>query len=94
MSGYYNRYRTLKPGAVPPFTDEDYQIKEVWHELTPEEEAEPILSRIADLKDALWNTDYMIIKIAEGAATAEDYAEMIHQRQAWREEIRELEGRV
>lgn len=46
--------------------------------------------RIAELKQLLADTDYVIIKIAEGSATKEDYADVIEQRQAWREEIREL----
>jgi len=49
-------------------------------------------SRIAELKAQLVSTDYAIIKIAEGAATAEDYAGIIAQRQAWREEINQLGG--
>ena len=48
-------------------------------------------ARIAELKQLLADTDYVVIKIAEGAATAEDYSEIIALRQAWREEIRELE---
>lgn len=49
-------------------------------------------ARIAELKQLLADTDYVVIKIAEGAATAEDYADVIAQRQAWRNEIRELEN--
>lgn len=48
--------------------------------------------RIAELKMFLADTDYAVIKIAEGAATKEEYADLIAQRQAWREEINELEG--
>lgn len=48
--------------------------------------------RIAELKQMLSDTDYVVIKIAEGAATVEDYADVIAQRQAWRNEIRELEN--
>jgi hypothetical protein len=43
------------------------------------------------LKRLLANTDYIAVKIAEGAATAADYADKIAQRQAWREEIQQLE---
>lgn len=49
-------------------------------------------ARITELKQLLADTDYVVIKIAEGAATAEDYADVIAQRQAWRVEIRELEN--
>ncbi|MEE6207850.1 MAG: hypothetical protein VZR95_07350, partial [Alphaproteobacteria bacterium] len=48
--------------------------------------------RIAELKQLLSDTDYVVIKIAEGSATKEDYADVIEQRKAWRNEIRELEG--
>ena len=49
-------------------------------------------ARIAELKALLASTDYTVIKIAEGAATPEEYADVIAQRQAWRAEINELEG--
>ena len=48
--------------------------------------------RIAELKRLLVNTDYAVIKIAEGEATKEEYAETLANRKAWREEIRTLEG--
>ena len=48
--------------------------------------------RIAELKKLLASTDYTVIKIAEGAATAEDYADVIAQRQTWRAEINRLEA--
>lgn len=48
--------------------------------------------RIAALKVQLAETDYAVIKIAEGAATTDDYADLIAQRQVWRAEINDLEG--
>lgn len=48
--------------------------------------------RISELKAKLAETDYVVIKIAEGEATAEEYAEVLVNRRAWREEINELEG--
>ena len=56
--------------------------------LTPEQRAK---ERIAVLKRELADTDYIAVKIAEGSATVQDYAEMIAQRQAWRQEINTLE---
>lgn len=44
------------------------------------------------LKMQLSGTDYAVIKIAEGAATPEEYAELIAQRQQWRQEINALEA--
>lgn len=48
------------------------------------------LSEIAHLKRQLQETDYCVIKIAEGAATIEEYADVIAQRQTWRARINEL----
>lgn len=54
--------------------------------------AERANMRIEVLKVQLAETDYAVIKIAEGAATAADYADLIAQRQTWRAEINDLEG--
>ena len=56
--------------------------------------AERAKMRIEVLKVQLAETDYAVIKIAEGAATAADYADLIAQRQTWRAEINDLEGRI
>lgn len=50
--------------------------------------------RIAVLKRELAETDYVVIKIAEGAATTEDYADVIAKRQQWRAEINSLENTI
>lgn len=50
--------------------------------------------RISELKKFLSDTDYIIIKISEGAATKEEYADVIAQRQKCREEINELEKNI
>ena len=50
------------------------------------------LARIAELKQKLAETDYIVLKIAEGSATKKEYAEKIAQRQAWRTEINDLEA--
>lgn len=47
---------------------------------------------MAKLKAKLSDSDYAIIKIAEGAATTEEYTELIEQRATWRARINELEG--
>ena len=49
-------------------------------------------ARIAELKKNLSDTDYIVIKIAEGVATWEDYPDIKEQRQAWRDEINQLES--
>ncbi len=80
-NGCYN-YK-LVDGVKTERTDE-----EKGSELTVIENA----SRIEELKQKLAETDYAVIKIAEGSATVEEYADVITQRQAWRTEINELES--
>ena len=55
------------------------------------EEAE---EKIRVLKMQLAETDYIASKIAEGSATAKDYADEIAERQEWRAEINRLEKLV
>lgn len=47
--------------------------------------------RYRDLKKFLADTDYKVFKYAEGLLTDEEYASIKAQRQAWRDEINELE---
>ena len=44
------------------------------------------------MKAKLAATDYMAAKIAEGAATREEYTEALAEREDWRHRINELEG--
>jgi len=48
--------------------------------------------RVTELKQKLAETDYVVIKIAEGEATKEEYSEVLANRKAWREAINQLEG--
>jgi hypothetical protein len=57
-----------------------------------EKQAEANVERILVLKRALAGTDYIAVKIAEGAADAQQYAAKIAERQAWRAEIQRLES--
>lgn len=79
----------------------DENRAEFWETLgvTYTEEADPVPSarilaakEIRELKDQLRETDYAVIKIAEGAATTEEYSEVIAQRETWRARINELEA--
>lgn len=54
-------------------------------------EYEKAQARIAELKKLLADSDYVVIKIAEGVSTADDYSEILNSRKAWRAEINELE---
>ena len=58
-----------------------------------EPEKDPIFE-IQQLKQQLADTDYIACKIAEGSATAEDYADIIAKRQKWREEINAYESEL
>ena len=49
---------------------------------------------IQALKEKLAETDYIACKIAEGSATTEEYADIIADRQRWREEINSLESEL
>lgn len=49
-------------------------------------------NRIAELKRMLSETDYIVLKIADGSATKKEYSEKIAQRQQWRTEINNLES--
>lgn len=80
-------------------TDKDivncYNGKRYFKGQEPKEPAptkeELVQQRIVELKAKLIETDYICIKIAEGAATHAEYAEKIAQRQSWRAEINRLE---
>ena len=61
-----------------PYTDEELQ------KIAAE-------ARIEELKRLLRASDYKAIKYAEGALTAEEYAPAKAERQAYRDEINELE---
>lgn len=47
-----------------------------------------------ELKKFLQDTDYICMKLAEGAATTAEYADTLAKREAARVEIRELEPLV
>lgn len=51
-------------------------------------------SEIRACKQLLQNTDYIALKIAEGVATKEEYAETLAKRAGWRAKINELAERL
>jgi hypothetical protein len=74
---------------VEPIGNGEYKITEI---VIPEPtEYEKAQERIAVLKELLAGTDYIVLKIAEGVATKEDYASVLDIRQQWLAEINELE---
>lgn len=63
----------------------------------PEPTADEIAMREAQERRAkaeanLRETDYIGVKIGEGAATREEYATELAQRQAWRDEVNQCEA--
>lgn len=95
-----NDYKLFKNGelintitASPQFVDAYANAEGCTYELIEREEVTKQI-RINELKQNLINTDYIACKIAEGSATREEYAGIIAQRQAWRDEINELEKEV
>lgn len=49
---------------------------------------------ILECEGLLKSTDYIAAKIAEGAATREEYAEKIQQRQQWRADINAAQAEI
>lgn len=76
----------------------NYKLTDGKPELRTAEEKAPEMERIAtaqeiaELKSKLAATDYIAAKIAEGAATREEYTEELAERAAWRARINELES--
>ena len=98
--GHYNTIREYPNGGkdVEWIVDvPGVKARDAWDEyedilrFVPFTEFELANNRIAELKRMLQDTDYVTIKIAEGVATKEEYAEILEQRSAWRAEINELE---
>lgn len=79
--GLYN-YKLV--GGVPVLRSDE--------EKAPERARIAAQAEISRLKRNLADTDYISAKIAEGAATREEYADKLAERAAWRTRINELEG--
>lgn len=50
-------------------------------------------SEIVGLKNLLNQTDYVAIKIGEGAATEEEYSDIVAARKEWRAKINEAQAK-
>ena len=72
--------------------DLEWQVEAIPEKTAEEKAAEEKAQKIAALKQKLADTDYVAAKIAEGAATREEYADVLAQRETWRKEINELES--
>lgn len=79
--GLYN-YKLV--GGVPALRSDE--------EKAPERARIAAQAEISRLKRKLADTDYISAKIAEGAATREEYADKLAERASWRVRINKLEG--
>lgn len=102
-SGYAVRQAIWKEDRKAFGEEPEENKAEFWEKLgvayTEEPDPEPpqrvlALREVRELKARLSETDYAVIKIAEGAATSEEYSEVIAQREAWRARINELEAQL
>jgi len=88
--------KVLKEMPLEEFEAKGSLVREINGELffgktDAEKQAEKDEARVRLLKKMLADTDYIAAKISEGSATREEYAGKIAERQAWRDEIRQLE---
>ncbi len=95
-TGFVMQETIIRPDACPiddltkfAYADEDYETI-LRYIVIPEEQKKCV--RITELKQQLSDTDYVVIKIAEGAAVMEEYTDIIKQRSLWRKEINNLES--
>lgn len=67
--------------AIPELTADEIAMREA-------------LERRDKAEENLRATDYIGVKIGEGAATREEYAKELTQRQAWRDEVNQCEATI
>lgn len=77
--------------------NQQYRISDdeefIFVEKIPEPSAEELAEiEVARLKQYLADTDYVVIKIAEGEATREEYADILEERAKARIRIRQLDN--
>ena len=88
-NNYITKSENETINGMVQITENEYnQLKEI------NKQKLQIKTQIAELKRNLANTDYQAIKYAEGQLTEQEYASMKAQRQAWRDEINQLEAQL
>lgn len=65
-----------------------------YQEMLKQSRISQINRTIGEYKCKLKSTDYKTLKYAEGELSAEEYAETLAQRRAWRAEINALEEEI
>lgn len=90
----------LKPPPFKKLSEEgelvDFSLDEVIssEDFSIEEKTGYLDNQITTLKNTLSETDYVIIKIAEGVSTKDDYQDILEQRAQARTQINELENYI
>ena len=81
---------------IPQAEFETMRLAQLEYEqqLQKQAEIDEIQYKINEIKAKLSQTDYQAIKYAEGFISEADYAQIKAQRQAWRDEINELEAEL
>lgn len=96
--GYIQKETIIRPDAAPiddvtkfAWDDDDYEeIKR--YIVVPENQR--VDAQIQQLKRNLNETDYVVIKIAQGVSSEQEYEDVISSRSAWRKRINELQERI
>lgn len=88
----------IKPDAKPvdditKFAYEDDDYEDILQYEAPDE-ADWLEKQIDILKRNLADTDYCILKLFEGVATEDEYAQVINDRKVWRSKINELQEQL
>lgn len=79
------------PAVEPKEAWDEYETIHRFVKFTEKELSE---IKIGNLKRNLFDTDYMILKVVEGATTLVEIAETVRKRALWRKEINELEAKI
>ena len=94
--GYLVPMVIIKPDAKPidnitKFAWDQDDYLEIYRYKIYEFNHEYYNKKIGEYKGLLASTDYIILKVMEGAATFADYPDILTQRQEWRDKISECE---
>ncbi len=94
--GYLLETERIKPDAEPidnetkfAWADGDFESVYIYHMYVLDYAYYE--RKIGEYKGLLTSTDYIILKVMEGAATFADYPDILTQRQEWRDKISECE---
>ena len=72
----------------------EWFVEAIPQKTSQELEMERLRAQLSEAQNNLSRTDYVAAKIAEGAATREEYSDVLAQRQTWRAEVNTLEAQI